>query len=107
MFQLQWWNFFENDEALFRFYSLVLLKEQNSVTYKHHFFFWQPRMRVWKCDVNIPFPAGLDYCHLMGQASSQNAHPLSDASKTMGNIITLWAGIKEHGRLRVGERDRT
>ena len=39
MFQLQWWNFFENDEALFRFYSLVLLKEQNSVTYKHHFFF--------------------------------------------------------------------
>ena len=38
MFQLQCWNFFENDEALFRLYSLVLLKEQNSFIHKHHFF---------------------------------------------------------------------
>ena len=50
MFQLQWWNFFENDEALFRFYSLVLLKEQNSVTYKHHFFFLTAKnesLKMW------------------------------------------------------------
>lgn len=103
-FSYRWWNFLENDKALFRLYPLVLSKEQNVITHQTIILTAKNEsLKIW-CYYSFSCRVGLLSTN-GGQASSQNTRPLGGASTTVGNIVALWAAIREQGRLRGrGER---